>query len=390
MILLVIIGGLMMLLAILYALIIFGALTGLSLPSGNITSSPGQLPVVSVIIPVRNEENRLLLCLASLSKQDYPFGKVELLISDDFSEDRTCEIAERFIQQHPQQTWILVKGDPELPSGSGKKAAIARAIHLASGSLILTTDGDTQHSSSWISSMVHGYHTTGARMVLGPVMFSETKGVFGHMQTLEFLGVMGLTAGFANIGRAIMCNGANLCYEKTTFYQTGGFDGNEQFASGDDQFLLWKIKRLYGGGAIRFLDDRDAIVTTLPAQGVKPFFQQRFRWISKSRGYRDPLVTGVGLVSYLFQAMILAGFSLGFLSPLYLYLAVLLLAFKLLIDLPLVFSMARFFNKLNLWKWYIPAQLFQVLYVTVSGPMAFLIPVKWKGRRVSSFTFRIS
>lgn len=382
MILLVIIGGLMLLLAILYALILFGALSGLSIPSGTRFSFPELQPDVSVIIPVRNEQDRILLCLESLITQDYPSGKFELLISDDFSEDRTREIIETFIQRHPQQSWILIKGDSEKPSGSGKKAAIARAIHLASGSLILTTDADTQQTSSWISSMVHGYYTTGARMVLGPVMFAKTKGVFGHLQTLEFLGVMGLTAGFANIGRAIMCNGANLCYEKDAFYQSGGFDGNEQFASGDDQFLLWKIKQLFGGRAIRFLDDRGAIVTTLPAHGFRAFFLQRFRWISKSRGYRDPLVLSVGLISYLFQSMILAGFFLGFLSPLYLYLALLLLAFKLFIDIPLVFSMARFFGKLYLWKWYIPAQLFQVLYVTVSGPMALLIPVKWKGRRV--------
>jgi len=383
MILLVIIGGVMMVLAILYALILFGALSGLSLPTGISSSSEIPLPRVSVIVPARNEALRILPSLESLIAQNYPAGKVEVLISDDFSEDKTREIVEDFIRDHPGQNWKLVAGDPLRPQLKGKKAAITRAVELASGSLIFTTDADTLHTPSWISAMVQGYHQTGARMFLGPVMFSGHTGMFGAIQTLEFLGVMGLTAGFANLGLAIMCNGANLCYEKDAFEQAGGFQGYQGYASGDDQFLLWKIKHLYGGKAIRFSDDREAIITTLPASGVWEFFQQRFRWISKSRGYRDPLVLAIGMISYFFQMMILGGLFLGFLSPVYLYLTGLLFAFKLFVDLPLVFSMARFFGQRNVWVWYLPAQLFQVLYVTISAPLSFLIPVSWKGRQVT-------
>ncbi len=382
MIWLAIIGGLMLLLALLYAIILLVALSGLSLSVRAKSQPVLNEPFVSVIIPVRNEGDRIIQCLESLILQDYPHGKFEVLISDDFSEERTLDVVNEFIQSHSHLTWIIVKGDPGQITTSGKKGAILRAIEIASGTLILTTDADTQHDPRWISSMALGYCETGAKMILGPVMFLDTKRVFGKLQTLEFLGVMGLTAGFTEIGRPIMCNGANLCYKKEAFYEVGGFSGNEQFASGDDQFLLWKIKQRFGGDSIRFLDDRDAIVTTLPEQGLQSFFRQRFRWISKSRGYHDSMVLAVGAVNYLFQAMIFAGFLLGFLSPLYLYMAVSLLCFKVLVDFPLVFFMARFFGKQHLWIWYIPAQLFQVIYVTISGPMAFLVPVHWKGRRV--------
>ncbi len=382
MILLAIIGGLMMLLALLYAMILLGALSGLSLPLNKKSFQAVNDSFVSVIIPVRNEEDRIIECLESLISQDFPPTKFEVLVSDDFSEDRTMEVLESFTRNHPQLSWFFVKGNPEKGSESGKKMALARAIDLASGSLILTTDADTQHGSAWISAMVRSFNETGAKMILGPVMFLETSSVFGKLQTLEFLGIMGLTAGFAAIGRPIMCNGANLCYEKRAFLEVGGFNGNEQFASGDDQFLLWKMKQAFGGDAIHFLDDPDAIVTTLPEKSLQSFFRQRFRWVSKSRGYRDSMVLLVGAVNYLFQAMILTGFLLGFLSYLYLYLAVSLLCFKILVDFPLVFSMSRFFGKQHLLIWYIPAQIFQIIYVTISGPMALLVPVRWKGRRV--------
>ena len=379
---LAIIGGVMILLAFLYAIILLGALSGMSLPA-SLPSGPGLPdPFVSVIIPVRNEEERIIECLESLISQDYLSDKIEVLITDDFSEDRTLEAVNSFFQNHPQMQCIIVKGEPGKREGVGKKSALTRAVEKASGTLIITTDADTRHDPGWISSMVRCYRETGVKMILGPVMFAGENHLFQKLQTLEFLGVMGLTAGFANLGHPVMCNGANLCYEKEAFREVGKFEGNERYASGDDQFLLWKIKRKYGGRSIRFLYDRDAIVTTSPEQDPGSFFRQRLRWISKSRGYRDWEVLFIGAVSYLYQAMIFAGFFLGFLSPLYLYLAVSLLCFKILIDFPLVFSMARFFRKQKLWPWYIPAQLFQVIYVAISGPMAFLIPVKWKGRRV--------
>lgn len=380
--LLVTIGILMMLLGLFYALIILAALTGLSLPGRNKAKEHSQDPFVSVIVPMRNEETRINDCLESLIFQEYPYEKYELIVSDDFSEDNTVDVVSAFIKSHPKFTCILAKGDPEKITFTGKKGAIARAVDIASGSLILTTDADTRHDPRWISSMVNGYAGTGAKMILGPVMFSETTMVFGKIQTLEFLGVMGLTAGFAGIGLPMMCNGANLLYEKSAFLEVEGYKGNEQYVSGDDQFLLWKFKQKYGAHSIHFLDTREAVVTTNPEPTIGSFLLQRFRWISKSRGYRDVLTLFVGAVTYLFQATIVGGCLLGFLSTLYLYLAFALFCFKILIDIPLVYPMARFFEKRHLVAWYIPAQLFQVVYVTVSVPLAFLFPVKWKGKRV--------
>lgn len=382
MILLVTIGILMMLLGLFYAVIILAALTGLSLPGRNNAKENPDDPYVSVIVPIRNEQTRIPDCLESLISQDYPYEKFELIISDDFSEDSTVDVVSTFIKHHPKINCILLKSDPERNTPTGKKGAIARAVGIASGSLILTTDADTRHNPRWISSMVQGYAETGAKMILGPVMFSETKKVFGKIQTLEFLGVIGLTAGFAGIGRPLMCNGANLLYEKSAFLEVEGFKGNEQYVSGDDQFLMWKIRLKYGGHSIHFLDNREAVVTTAPEPTIGSFLLQRFRWISKSRGYRDGLTLFAGAVTYLFQAMIVGSCLLGFLSSLYLSLALALFCFKSLIDVPLVYTMARFFDKRHLLAWYIPAQLFQVVYVTVSAPLAFLFPVKWKERRV--------
>ncbi|TSA30551.1 MAG: glycosyltransferase [Bacteroidetes bacterium] len=382
MMLLAVIGVVMMLLGILYTVILLTALSGLSIPVKETLPLSVTEPFVSVIIPVRNEKHQIGSCLQSLIQQDYPSHRFELIISDDFSDDRTEEQVTRFFQEKSFKNWRIQTGDSGKHPEFGKKKAIERAIDIALGTLILTTDADTTHHPGWISSMIKCHLETGAKMILGPVMLAGESNPFQKMQTLEFLGVMGLTAGFANLGHPLMCNGANLCYEKEVFHEVGGFQGNEQYISGDDQFLLWKVKQRFGGKSIRFPADPDAIVTTPPAADIRSFLRQRLRWISKSRGYRDKLVLLTGAVTYLFQAIIVTGFFLGFLSPLYLYLGVSLFCFKVLADFPLVFSMARFFGKQRLWPWYLPAQLFQVVYVTLSGPLAFLVQSSWKGRKV--------
>jgi len=379
---LLIIGGIMILLAILYAFILILAMSGISRLQIPTAGTPAPPIFTSIIIPVRNEEDTIAECLKSMIHQTISPKQFEVIISDDFSEDRTVAVVRSFIAEWPQYNWGIISGGEGEIGQSGKKGAINRAIQRAQGSIVVTTDADTHRSEKWLSSIMTYYQETGAKMILGPVAFNQEQTLFQKLQSLEFLGIMGVTAGLANQGMAVMCNGANLGYEKEVFHQSGGFGENKRFASGDDQFLLWTIKKRYGNRSIRFLLDQDAIVTTPGADNLRAFFNQRLRWVSKSRGYRDGFVLYTGVVTYLFQLALLAGFFLGFLSPIVLYLSVGLLLFKILIDFPLVFFMGRFFRKQRLWPWYIPAQIFQILYVTLTVPLAFIIPVTWKGRKI--------
>jgi len=379
---LIIIGGAMILLALLYAFIMMLALTGITLPLQTRDDLPEASPFLSVIVTVRNEEETIKACLETIVTQELAPPHYEIIVSDDFSEDRTSEIVRDCMKRWPRHNWVFVTGEADTAIQPGKKSALARAIKQAKGSLIVTTDADTGRGKYWLSSIIKCYESTTAKMILGPVTFTQERTLLQRLETLEFLGIMGVTAGLANRGMAVMCNGANLVYEKTVFEQTGGFKEHGQFASGDDQFLLGAIKKRYGGDAVHFLLDQDAIVQTKGATNICSFFRQRLRWVSKSRGYSDRFVLFTGAVTYLFQAVLLGGVFLGFLSLDYLFLSIALLLLKLLVDLPIVASMARFFGKRKLLWWYIPAQIFQLIYVTISVPLAFIIPVSWKGRKI--------
>ena len=68
-----------------------------------------QLPFISVILPVRNEEKYITACVASIFSQDYPAELMEVIFVDGRSEDRTVALLHEMQKAHPQ---IVVLDNP--------------------------------------------------------------------------------------------------------------------------------------------------------------------------------------------------------------------------------------------------------------------------------------
>src|SRR5262245_48914911 len=103
---------------------------------------PAAPPLVSVLVPARNEEASLDICLASLRAQDYP--ALEIVVVDDRSTDRTLELARRHAAEDPRV--VVVEGTAPLPGWFGKTNALRQAASKATGAWFLMTDADTVHA----------------------------------------------------------------------------------------------------------------------------------------------------------------------------------------------------------------------------------------------------
>ena len=108
---------------------------------------PDPAPLISVLVPARNEESNIGTCLDSLRRQDYP--EFEILVLDDSSTDGTAEIAARAAAEDPRVR--LLHGEPLPPGWAGKPFACHQLAQEARGSWLLFTDADTVHAPAVLS-----------------------------------------------------------------------------------------------------------------------------------------------------------------------------------------------------------------------------------------------
>ncbi|MBM3154967.1 MAG: glycosyltransferase [Chloroflexi bacterium] len=109
---------------------------------------PDPAPLVSVLVPARNEEENIATCVKSLQKQDYP--NFEIVVLDDNSTDRTSEIVETLVANDSRVR--LIKGQ-FLPEGwAGKPFACHQLAQEAKGDYFLFVDADTIHAPHMLRS----------------------------------------------------------------------------------------------------------------------------------------------------------------------------------------------------------------------------------------------
>ena len=336
----------------------------LAIESTESSTSNGGLKV-SVIVPFRNETKNLPYLVESLKKQDYP--NFEVILVNDHSDDN-------FNLVDLPSNFILL----DLPKDkTGKKSAINHGINHSKGEIILTTDADCIVESKWISTMTSQFQNEKIKLVLGGVRFNKSKSFFERLQQIEFAPVIGIGAALSQLGKPIMCNGANLAYRKSVFTEVNGYYDNLNIPTGDDEFLLFKVINKYPNGII-YCKSKNALVTTAASTTLQTFISQRRRWASKWKANKGLLKPALALLVFLSSLAMVAGFYLA-LSNTDPFLFSFLLV-KILIDGIFIFSvlksMERSFNPIV----FLLTQLVYPFYVLIVGIAANFGTYKWKGR----------
>ncbi len=127
-------------------------------------------PLVSVIVPARNEEASLAQCLESLVSQTGV--SFEIVVVDDASTDRTRQIAESFSQVH------TIDAPPLPPGWTGKNNALAAGAKAARGKWLLFTDADTVHHAGSLARSLEEAKERGAALL----SFSPEQEVHGFWE----------------------------------------------------------------------------------------------------------------------------------------------------------------------------------------------------------------
>ena len=331
---------------------------------------------VSVLIAARNEEENIENILLSLYNQTFPKELFEVIIVDDHSEDNTKTIIDNFINNNKDFNMQVF-----ISEGKGKKAAISQALHKAKNHLVIVTDADCILNTLWIENIVAFYQKTKSKMILAPVLLTPSNTLFEKMQVLEHLSLMGSTAGSAAIGFPVMCNGANMAYEREAALEVEKLRHDFNIPSGDDMFLLEQFVKNYGYKNVKFLLSKSAIVKTKTCKTIKDFFKQRRRWVSKTKSYTNWKIITTALIVFFFNISIISLLISAFFIPALWSLYVLLTLLKFFIDFPLLKNITNFMNQSNLMKWALPLEFIYPFYVTFTAISGLLINVSWKGQK---------
>ena len=338
---------------------------------------------VSVIIPARNEAHCIGNILNLLKNQTYPSEFIEIIIVDDDSTDDTYKIVNSFTEQNSLLNCKILKISENKSNIKYKKQAVSKAISISEGDLIITTDADCSVGPDWIKCIVSAYRKTNAKMLVGMVAYHNDNTVFEKMQHLEFLSLIASGIAAIQSGFPIMCNGANLIYEKKAYHDVNGFYSNDKFASGDDVFLLLKIKKYFGNNSIFALTDPRTLVYTQASKTLKDFTNQRLRWASKTSGYRDINILLVAGIVFVFNLGILICFLYGIVDSGFFVYALIMIVFKIVVDFPILHRITLYMNRKDLLKYYIPLQILYFPYILIIGVLSNFISYRWKGRIIS-------
>lgn len=330
---------------------------------------------VSVIIPARNEEKNIALCLTSILAQDYPKHLFEILVCDDYSEDGTQREALKALNESAiKNQYIMVAANP-----SNKKKAIEAGIKASAGELIILTDADCITEKSWISSIVSAYESTHANMICGPVAIIGEKNLCEKFQGLELCGLSMLSGAGISMDAPLLCNAANIAYTRKAFDAVEGFKDIDNTPSGDDILLMFKMHKKFPG-TIHYIKSRAAMVYAHAQPTWKALFQQRIRWASKGLKSNNLLNSAISLLVFLSNFLPLLSCITLFFCPVFTKIVVETVILKVVVDFLLLSFAAKFFKKQELLFYYPLATIIVMLYTSLVGFMANTVTFNWKGR----------
>ncbi len=327
---------------------------------------------ISIIVACRNEEDNILHLLKSLSKQTYPKENTEIIIIDDHSEDNTRKIIAEYIEKNKFIKLL------ELPDNkTGKKEALAYGIKNSYSDIIITTDADCTTNKNWLKTIVNYYIQFKPKLLVGPVAFNyRNNNIFQKLQAFEFLSLIGSGAGAIGINQSIMCNGANLLFEKS-LYENSNIKNH--IASGDDIFLMLYAKRI-NKKSIHFIKSKEAIVYTRPVKSVKELLNQRIRWTSKSKAYRDFDIIFTALVVTFANLVLAFSFVYTIWDFSFLNTFILLFIIKSIFDLLILIPVTKFFHTVKLLWLVFPLQIIYPFYIVFTVIFGLIGNFNWKDR----------
>ncbi len=330
-----------------------------------------RLPQISILVALRNEEKTIDACVESLLNLDYPHDLFEIILINDRSTDRTPTIIE---DVKKRSSLIRMRHiHRAIPGLSGKANAIAQGMELATGDVILVTDGDCRVPPGWARAHA-AYYANDVGLVAGFTLLDEKNDrtpLFGKIQSLDWAYLLSIGSGAIGLGKPLSVLGNNFSFRREAYEAVGGYR-NMGFTIIED-FALTKTLLQKTSWRVLYPIDADMVVYSHPMPSLKKFYHQRKRW---SAGGKEVGMYGKFLMALAMTVHLLLPVSFFILPPLYPIACAVLI---LLADFSILWRTTGLVNRRDLLKYFLLWEIFYFFYTIFFTPvLLFPTTVLWK------------
>lgn len=266
------------------------------------------IPVVSIVVPCRNEKNYIEACIHSILAQESPSGGFEIIVADGISDDGTRGILEKLAKEDPR---LQVIDNPGRFAACGRNAGIRKAR----GKYIAILDAHAEYAQDYIRTCVELLDEHPEVCCSGGPIISRGKGVFGQATAVA----MSHPVGVGNARHRFpyyegYAEGACFpMFRREVFDELGLFD--ESLVRTEDDEFNYRIAR--NGGKI-FISPRARCiyyVRETPSQLFWQYCQYGYWRVAVLRKYKLPAsirqIVPVTFFSLMFALIPVGFFSSG-------------------------------------------------------------------------------
>ena len=320
---------------------------------------------VSVILVARNEGQVIGSCLQGLLQQDFPSDRMEIIVIDDHSTDDTVHQVQHFEDARIRLFHLHDYPDYIHPPAF-KKSGIVLAADQARFDLLVVTDADCLLPAAWLRTITNPFTDPNLVFQTAPVLLNTSGSWVEKMQEMEQLTLMLITGAGITSGLHDMANGANMAFRRSAFRAVGDFAGNWSYASGDDMFLVEKMRAQFPKG-IAFAKSMDAVVETQAKTTWQDLFRQRLRWAGKNKGLSHLTIQRIWMFVGAYHLLLVVNLVAALCNHMPWMTFVILLLSKWLFDFVVVYSAASFFRQSRIMMYFLPLQLMYGYYLLRLG-----------------------
>ncbi len=335
---------------------------------------------ISVIIPARNEERMIVACLTAIQRQHYPKEKIQIIVVDDHSTDRTAEIVRRAAADSPVPI-MLMSASADSSITSPKLRALSIGIGHSTGEIIATTDADCTAGPLWLE-RINTYFEPTVGIVTGPAVYerrSTGPQMFYGMQFLDFFSYTAVGAGAIGMGRVIVSLGSNMAFRRSAFEESGGFSSLASVNTGDDSLVAQNITRS-GKWKARFANETEAVVSTQPVESWKEVLHQRMRWVGQTAYYPPSMMFFMICTFILFLLLFITiPLSAVYGTPV----PLLLFLLKSTVDYLVMKKFTDLTSTSYAMRYFVPTALVHIPFVLIATIGGYFFPFTWKERTMT-------